>query len=328
MNNLSIIIPIYKVEKYIYKTLDSIFSQIVDNEDFEVIAVNDGTPDHSMEIVNKFAEKHPNLKIINQENMGLSAARNTGILNAIGKYLWFVDSDDWIEDGFLPRVLKLLQDCQEEVLLFKIREYDEDGKVLKERDFIDNNNIVYCSGVEAILNTARYKVLHTPMQMQIINTEFLRKNDLQFVEGIYHEDMEFAPRLLIKAKRVAYVPWVSYCYVKRTSHSITSDASKIAKRLSDLSKIAESHYAMMKNQKEREAIRAMSFATYRIVSYFHALCPRAKYNLYNVNYGMSNLKYRKIVLDNLYHDHRWTRPPRQLLYIVSPWLLKQLGMNI
>lgn len=325
---ITIIIPVYNVEKYIYKTLDSIFSQQVTHDLFEVIVVNDGTPDHSMNIVATFASEHSNLKIVNQKNLGLSIARNTGICHAQGKYLWFVDSDDWIEKNCLPRILSLLQDCQEEVLLFKIREYDENGEVLKEREFVDSNNIVHCSGVEVILNTARYEVLHTPIQMQIINTDFVRRNELKFVENIYHEDMEFAPRLLLKAKRVAYVPWVSYCYVKRTSHSITSDSSKLEKRLKDLSKIASLHYALMMNQSERDAIRAMSFATYRVVAYFHALCPKRNYLSYNKMYGMSDFKYKRVVLDNLYHDHKWTRPPRQLLYAVCPWLLKKLGMTI
>lgn len=325
---LSIIIPVYNVERYIKKTLESIFSQNISREDVEIIVVNDGTPDRSMDIVEKFALLNPNIKIINQENQGLSGARNTGISHAHGRYLWFVDSDDWIEEGFLPRVLSLLQDCKDDVLLFKIREYDENGEVLKEREFVDNNNIVHCRGVEVILNTARYKILHTPIQMHIINTDFVRRNELKFVEGIYHEDMEFAPRLLLKAKRVAYVPWVSYCYVKRNSQSITSDSSKLEKRLKDISKIASLHYILMMNQSERDAICAMSYATYRAMAYFHELCPQKYFGVFWKESIMNKIPYKRIVLMNLYHNHNWKLNFRQMLFLVSPYLLKRLGKSI
>ena len=90
---LSIIIPVYKVEKYVRKTLESVFSENFSDNEVEVIVVNDGTPDRSMDIVNEFVS-HKSLRIINQENQGLSGARNTGIKAAKGKYVWFVDSDD------------------------------------------------------------------------------------------------------------------------------------------------------------------------------------------------------------------------------------------
>ena len=84
---LSIVIPIYKVEKYIHQCLTSIFSQDMDDLDFEVICVNDGTPDRSMEIVLDFASKHREIKVISQKNQGLSVARNVGLSQADGKYL-------------------------------------------------------------------------------------------------------------------------------------------------------------------------------------------------------------------------------------------------
>ena len=98
---LSIIIPIYNVEQFIAQCIESIYSQHFPLERFEVIAVNDGTPDHSMDIVKRFAAKYSNLQIINQENKGLSVARNTGMQYAKGDYVWFIDSDDWLS-GTMP----------------------------------------------------------------------------------------------------------------------------------------------------------------------------------------------------------------------------------
>ena len=102
---VSIIIPIYNVEKYIEQCFTSIYAQDISEDIFEVIAVNDGTPDNSMSIVKTIASQHKNLVIINQENQGLSVARNTGLDHAKGEYIWFVDSDDWLTKDSLSIVL-------------------------------------------------------------------------------------------------------------------------------------------------------------------------------------------------------------------------------
>lgn len=105
MMKLSIVIPVYNVEPFIRGTLDSIYKQGVDESLFEVIAVNDGTPDNSMAIVEMFADAHTNLAIINQKNQGLSAARNSGIKVAKGDYIWVVDSDDSITENSISQAL-------------------------------------------------------------------------------------------------------------------------------------------------------------------------------------------------------------------------------
>lgn len=102
---VSIIIPVYNVEQYIEQCLSSIYAQDISEDIFEVIAVNDGTPDNSMSIVKTIASQHKNLVIINQENQGLSVARNTGLDHAKGEYIWFVDSDDWLTKDSLSIVL-------------------------------------------------------------------------------------------------------------------------------------------------------------------------------------------------------------------------------
>ena len=104
MVQLSIIIPIYNVEKYINECLKSIYDQKVCDDDFEIIAVNDGTPDKSMMIVEKYALEHDNLRIINKVNEGVASARNVGIAKAIGNYIAFVDADDYIEKDSLENI--------------------------------------------------------------------------------------------------------------------------------------------------------------------------------------------------------------------------------
>lgn len=119
MNLLSLIIPIYKVEEYIAKCFDSIFSQGLDNSVFEVIAIVDGSPDSSIEIVRSYKKQHSNIVLINKENGGVSSARNVGIDIASGKYLMFVDPDDSLFPKSLPQVLKVITDTEADIAVFR-----------------------------------------------------------------------------------------------------------------------------------------------------------------------------------------------------------------
>ena len=125
---LSIVIPIYKVEPYIEKCLSSIYGQI-ENLPVEVVLVNDGTPDKSMDIAQKFVNNRT--VIVAQENQGLSAARNNGMKASHGKYVWFVDSDDWIADGAIAKVCKWIEQNRSEVFVIGIKAYDEENHPIK-----------------------------------------------------------------------------------------------------------------------------------------------------------------------------------------------------
>lgn len=116
---LSIIIPIFKVEDYIYSCFDSIYSQSLDESIFEVIAVNDGTTDNSMSIVDNFAVKHGNLKVVNQPNSGVSVARNNGMKHAKGKFVIFVDPDDFLFDGALSRLCDILVSSDNDMIIMR-----------------------------------------------------------------------------------------------------------------------------------------------------------------------------------------------------------------
>ena len=125
---LSIIIPVYKVERYIKATLQSVFNQNIDTTSYEVIVINDGTPDDSMSIVTEFSKKHENLFIISQANQGLSCARNAGLKRAKGDYVWFVDSDDTIVDNAIAMFSSLTK-MQADIYVFGLKKTDENGTV-------------------------------------------------------------------------------------------------------------------------------------------------------------------------------------------------------
>ena len=237
---LSIIIPIYKVEKYIDKCLNSIFSQNVSPEDFEVICVNDGTPDNSMQIVNRYAEKYTNLYIINQQNQGLSVARNSGMAIAKGDYLWFVDSDDFVTDNSLVLIKAIIKRNHNDIFGFCVKKINENnGSKSLEKPSV--KNISYNT---AILGKKCYGKIQTGMvQRYVFRRNFLTTNKLKFLSGVWYEDQEFLPKAIFLADSVELTSDISYNYLVRSGGNIMStiklksivDCGKINKSLQSFS---------------------------------------------------------------------------------------------
>ena len=115
--DLSIIVPVYKVEKYIHTCIESIYKQGLDEDSFELIIVNDGTPDNSMEMIADFVEQHHNIRIINQDNLSLSVARNNGIAIAKGEYILMLDSDDILIENSLAPLLEISTDTKADLVV-------------------------------------------------------------------------------------------------------------------------------------------------------------------------------------------------------------------
>ena len=117
MIKLSIIVPIYNVEKYIRTCIESIFNQGLSDDDFELILVNDGTPDKSLEVISDIIQTHKNIILINQSNQGPSIARNKGIQKATGKYLYFIDSDDSLIENSLPFIIEEIDKTEFDIIV-------------------------------------------------------------------------------------------------------------------------------------------------------------------------------------------------------------------
>ena len=209
---LSIIIPMYKVEKYIEKCLLSTQNQDVDKNEYEIIVVNDGSPDKSFAIAEKLASKYGNIHVFSKENGGLSSSRNFGISKAQGEYIFFLDSDDWITENCLGVLSAKLKSETPDVLC--ICAANTDGTNYKRRfEFKDTTPI---SGAELLM-----KGWYIPCApFYIVKNEFLRKYDLRFYEGILHEDSEYMPRMLYFAHRVSFLNQIIY-WVYQNPNSIT-----------------------------------------------------------------------------------------------------------
>ena len=130
MIQLSIIIPMYNVEKYIHKCIHSVVQNNLKRDDFEIIIVDDESPDNSLSIATEIAKEFDNITIISQKNKGLGGARNTGIQNAKGKYVLFLDSDDFYTPNSLETILKIAFDNELEILEFGAIVVDSTNKII------------------------------------------------------------------------------------------------------------------------------------------------------------------------------------------------------
>ena len=213
---LSIIIPVYNVEKYLRKCLLSCVNQNVLKSEYEIIVINDGSPDNSLLIAEEFANKYDNIRVVSQKNKGLSEARNVGMSYAYGKYIWFVDSDDWIEKDCLCRLFVELLKEEVDILQLQYRLVYDDTSLNREV----SSYII--EGIQSGKNILLDGGFPAPAQFSIYRAQFLKDNGLEFVRGIYHEDSEFKPRAIYCAKSIKSDDKISYNYYQRLEGNITA----------------------------------------------------------------------------------------------------------
>lgn len=213
---LSIIIPIYNVEQYIGRCLNSIYRQGIDDSLFEVVAINDGTQDNSMEVVHKFASIHSNLVVINKENGGVSSARNLGVLSCSGEYVSFLDADDYIEDS-LNKVIDCLSDYSSDVCV--LRSFNSNTK--KEHNpwkEVFETNKTY-TGIDIFKNGyLRHGVCGC-----IYQKKFLLENAIVFPQGIKNgEDTFFVALTTMYANKVLFEDISFYVVFNREGSASTT----------------------------------------------------------------------------------------------------------
>lgn len=230
MIKLSIIVPLYNVEKYIEKCLLSCLNQDIPQSDYEIIVVNDGSPDGSLAIAERIAATATNITIISQNNGGLSAARNTGLKYAKGEYVWFVDSDDWIESNCLQQLVTTLYDERLDALVINgVRVINGYNKKNPPRAYTDR----ILSGKEFLKCT----IVNCAAVITIYRKDILFSNNISFKTGIFHEDAEFTPRAYFFVQKIAIKNYHFYYNLLNPS-SITQTINP--KKGFDLLKVAYS----------------------------------------------------------------------------------------
>lgn len=229
MKKLSIIVPMYNVASYIETCIDSIYKQNIPLHDFEVILIDDESPDNSLEIAKALVRTKDNVKIISQKNKGLGGARNTGIENASGVYILFLDADDYYIDNTINHLIVLAEKYTLDILEFGAEGINRKGEITYSLA-INNEPQVSC-GIQ-YFNNVKY-MLSACNKLYKLN--FFSDNNLRFSEKIYGEDFEFNTRAFFFANRVmATNHIVARFFESEGSITRSKDVAKKRKYINDL----------------------------------------------------------------------------------------------
>ncbi len=219
---LSLVVPVHGVQGFLGECLDSILTQPF--ADLEVIAVDDASPDHCGEILDSYAERDPRVRVIHLEsNVGLGPARNVGLDEALGEYVWFVDSDDWLAAGALPAIARAARAASPDLILVDHTRADwfgrhrpsDSGPVLAR---------VAAAGAVSLAAEPGLLDLFTVVWNKVVRRDFLVRTGIRFDIGWY-EDLPFTHPVLIAADRIAAVDRVCYHYRQRRTDAITRTRS-------------------------------------------------------------------------------------------------------
>ena len=212
MTDLSIIIPVFNVEKYIRPCFESIFMQGLDETYFEVIIVNDGTKDRSMEMIADIIKQHTNISVINQENQGLSIARNNGIIQAKGEYILMLDSDDLLIEYSLSVLLEKALETKVDIVVadflpVETQEIDQLSSIIQPSLSFQEKN-----GEQLFLEDLNPRQCY--VWRSLFRRQFIIDNNIKFVPGIFYQDVPFTHECYIKAQKCLKTSWYLNIYRK------------------------------------------------------------------------------------------------------------------
>ncbi|WP_438965817.1 glycosyltransferase [Flavobacterium sp.] len=227
---LSIIIPVYNCEPYLISGFEKLKPLYSSKVSFEIIYVNDGSTDNSLELLREIEKNNSFISVITQENQGSSGARNTAIDLAKGQYIQFLDSDDFLE---VNKILVLLQkaiDNNLDAISYRLDYINENGIVLSERPIQNVTHDIIISGHQALIEGFN----PSSICVFLFKTSFLNKNNLRITPKITHMDVDFTSRMMIVAKKIIFTDKIIYHYLQRQG-SITKPKTieKIKQLISD-----------------------------------------------------------------------------------------------
>lgn len=256
-DKVSVIVPVYNVEEYIRECIKSIQVQTYSN--LEIIVVNDGTKDKSIEIIKDLIETDSRIRVISQPNQGLSAARNTGIENATGKYVAMIDSDDKIKPDFIKHLFDVADSQNADIVRGSFRDFE--GNIPRGwiADFTTNSN----SGLN-VLNKFLDNNTSFVVWSSLYSTHFLNTHNLRFTPGILLEDGDFTTRAYLQANRVVTTDYTDYQYRIRPGSILTSNN---AARMSESEEIVIKEFlkqlSITKNSRIRNVLQKAIYSFMR-----------------------------------------------------------------
>ena len=283
---LSVIVPVYNVEKYIRPCLESIFRQGIDDDNFEVIIVNDGTEDRSMEVIQEIISQHDNITVINQENLSLSVARNNGIAQAKGEYILMPDSDDLLIEGSLSVLLeKALESKADLVVADYLEMTDEEIKRLPQISQ-KHLKVKEKTGEQLFLEDLNPRQCY--VWRTLYKNTFIKENHLTFIPGVRYQDVAFTHECYLRAGKCLRVSRLLNVY--RKGHA-SATYSFDKKRAHDLITVIAGTWKLRKieglSHEVKKKLEDNVFVTFSLLIYF-------------MLYGMKDANQRLEVFQDLF----------------------------
>ena len=253
---VSVVIPVYNVEKYLAECLDSVLNQTL--KDIEIICVNDGSTDNSLEILEDYAKSDDRVKVFSKENGGQGSARNLGMKNCAGEFIYFLDSDDYMSSDMLEELYHNAIFNDSDIVISKIARFNNDSSEIdfsrpgfdfeKIFDDVNFNNFSFNYG------DAKNYVLNSSFApwMKLFKRDFLVRNDFRFVENLAFEDVIFHVQTFLKAKNISFSP--NYFYYYRNNPNSTMNTSENGFDIFEIIKLVkeylvnENYYEEFKNE--------------------------------------------------------------------------------
>ena len=302
MPKFSIIIPVYNVEQYIKRTLDSVFNQT--EKDFEVIIVDDGSTDNSISIAKEY-----DVKIIHSKHVEVSEARNIGEKKAKGEYILFLDSDDYWDKDLLKKINKSL-DNKPDLVRFQVRTVTDTGIKTDYRE----EEFEGLSGEEAFNHIVKFHYIES-IWCYAIKREYYEKEKFQFKKDTIHEDFGLTPLIVIKANKVNSISYIGYNYYRRQGSIMNTPSYEWTKR-----KVRDFliHYVFLMKEIEKVDCDKKVFKSFVSNSMIMKIC-----ELKNPEYK----EYKKILKEERVFDYLLTdtlpRKIKKVLLKISPkWYYK------
>ena len=320
---LSIIVNMYNTAKFMPRCMETLLEQDIPQEEYEIILVDDCSPDNSLEMAKEYATRYKNVRVSTHEkNKGLAAARNTGIDAAKGQYLCFVDPDDYIEKNSLAALLKQMDEEQLDMLRFNYQKVDEDYNNVPDSEI--EARFDYTPGVMTGTEFLAHRLgVGCYVWAYIYRLDFIKNTGIRFFEGCFFDDTPWLPRILQKAQRVNVNPVRHQYYLQRTGSMVHSHNNQAVMRKVDMhmqmidilmeqkkSAPVETHdwYEMMFAHAAVSLLTSVACVDYRLsVDYYKRLKDIGIFPL-SANRA-SRRNFRKIKLINIC--------PRLMLFMIS-----------
>lgn len=284
---ISVIIPVYNVENYIEECLTSVVNQTL--TDIEIILVNDGSTDNSMEKIKNFNDER--IRIVNKKNGGLSSARNAGIEVANGKYIYFIDSDDFLlADRCLEDMYLIAENDSADIVVGNGVKYYSNEKI--KEVYRDKELFKKCifNSKDFLIKFIKSDSMQSPVYYNMYKTSLLKDNKLIFKVGRIHEDQEFITRAFLSSKIISIYPENFYAYRQREG-SIMSSTKKTLSCEHAIKNCFELEEYYLKNVKDTELKKVL----------LNKLVSQMLYSFSNSNYKDINKKYKKFLLRNSFN---------------------------